>query len=366
MQQWLTNATVFDGDGWLPGHHVCLENGRIVSVSPEAPGTDDQQTDCGGGLLIPGLLDIQIYGGGGKLFAQYPEPESLAILADTNRRAGTTQCLVTIATQPVPVIMQCLDALHDYMSGGGEGILGFHLEGPFINPVKRGAHIEEWVITPTMPLIEEILQRARGHLKMITVAPECCSDEVLQRLREAGVIISAGHSNATYEQASAFSKRGVSAVTHLFNAMSPLHHREPGLPMAVIEDEKLTASIIPDGIHVDYAMMRMAKKLMGSRLLYITDAVTQTTDGPYQHLFSGTHYALPNGILSGSSLTMLQAVKNGIAHAGISPEESLRMGSLYPAQLLGLEKDYGSIKPGRKAELLLLNHDWELENAFYG
>lgn len=199
---------------------------------------------------------------------------------------------------------------------------------------------------------------------MITVAPECCTDEVLHMLRDAGVIISAGHTNATFEQAKEFSTRGVQTVTHLFNAMSPLHHRNPGVPMAVFEDAQLKASIIPDGIHVEYSIVRMAKQLMQERLFFITDAVTPTADGAYQHVLNQDHYALPEGTLSGSSLTMLQAVKNGMTHVGLTPDESLRMASLYPAKLLGIDTQYGTIAQGKKASLLLLNENWELIKVF--
>jgi N-acetylglucosamine-6-phosphate deacetylase len=183
-------------------------------------------------------------------------------------------------------------------------------------------------------------------------------------LQDAGVVISAGHSNASFEQAREFASRGVKTITHLFNAMSPIHHRAPGLPTAVFESPTLMASIIPDGIHVHYSLLRMAKQLMGERLFYITDAVTPTSEGPYQHVLNSDHYALPNGTLSGSSLTMLQAVVNGITHAGIPPEESLRMATEYPAKLLGIDDDYGSIAIGKKAALLLLNEQWELVKVF--
>jgi N-acetylglucosamine-6-phosphate deacetylase len=364
MQHWLLNARVFTGTEWLAQAHVCIEDDRIARISTQLPDTLPEHFDCQGMMLVPAFLDAQIYGGGSRLFAQYPEPESLALLAADNRHGGTAQCLVTIPTLPMHSILNCLDALNAYMDEGGDGILGLHLEGPFIHPDKRGAHTLADIRQPTADDVNQILYRAQGHLKMITLAPEQCSDEVLCLLSDAGVIISAGHSNATYEQAQQFASRGVKTVTHLFNAMSALHHRAPGLPAAVFESNHLMASIIPDGIHVHYSLLRMAKQLMGERLFYITDAVTPTNEGPYQHVLNSDHYALPNGTLSGSSLSMLQAVVNGIKYAGIAPEESLRMASLYPAQLLGIDADYGSIAEGKKASLLLLNEEWQLVKVF--
>lgn len=364
MQQWLTNARIFTGDAFINNGHVCIEDGCITAVASEWPNPLGPAFDCGQQMLVPAFIDAQVYGGGGRLFAQYPEPASLALLAAANRQGGTVQCLVTIATQPLEVIVQCLDALALYLNEGGTGIAGLHLEGPFINAAKRGAHVADWIRSPTANEIALLLERAKGHLKMITVAPECCSDEVLKMLQDAGVVISAGHTNATAEEAKKFSARGVKAITHLYNAMSPLHHRQPGVAMAAFEDAQLSASIIADGIHVDYSMVRMAKHLMGERLFFITDAVTPTAAGAYQHVLQQDHFTLPEGTLSGSALTMLQAVKNSILYAGISPEESLRMASLYPAQLLGLHQQYGCITPGKKAALLLLNDHWDLVQVF--
>ncbi|HSC54320.1 MAG TPA: N-acetylglucosamine-6-phosphate deacetylase [Phnomibacter sp.] len=360
MQSWLTNVRIFTGHEWIEEGHVCVEAGRIIAVTTELPADASDPYDCRDHWLVPAFIDAQVYGGGGKLFSQYPHSQSLELLKADNRKGGTTQCLVTIATQPFDTILQCLDALNEYLNAGGEGILGLHLEGPFIHEAKRGAHNKDWVRVPTTDDISMLLDRAKGRLKMITVAPECCPDEVLQMLNNAGVIISAGHSNANYAEAKQFSGRGVKAITHLYNAMTPLHHRDPGIAMAAFEDEGLTASIIADGKHADYSMVRMAKQLMQDRLFYITDAVTPTHEGPYQHLLQSDHYALPDGTLSGSSLTMLQAVKNGIEYAGISLDESLRMAGLYPATLLGISQDYGSIAPGKKAAMLLLQNDLEL------
>ncbi len=364
MQHWLTHATVFTGSEWINNCHVCVEDDHIAALTTSLPATHIEQHHCQNHLIVPAFIDAQVYGGGGRLFAQFPDTESLLALAAENRKGGTAQCLLTIATQPIEIILECLAALNDYLQQGGEGILGLHLEGPFMHPDKRGAHVLEWIHTPTVDEIDLILSHAKGHLKMITLAPECCSNAVLQRLRNAGVVIAAGHSNATYDEAKQFSARGVQSVTHLFNAMSSIHHRKPGMPVAVFEDNDLMASIIPDGIHVDYAMIKLAKTLMGERLFFITDAVTTTTDGPYKHMLHADHYALPDGTLSGSSLSMLQAVRNGITQVGLTPAESLRMASLYPAKLLGIENEFGNIAPGKKAAMVLLDENWKLLKVF--
>ena len=196
-------------------------------------------------------------------------------------------------------------------------------------------------------------------IRVITIAPEVCTKEVIELILSYQVIISAGHSNASYEEATKSFDHGVSAVTHLFNAMSPLHHREPGLVGAAFNHPKLRASIIPDGYHVNYAAISIAKKIMGNRLFAITDAVTETGSGPYQHQLAGDKYEC-NGVLSGSALTMHKAFKNLVKHTGIEVDEALRMCSLYPAQMLGCDDQYGKIVPQAAGQFLVLNKQLEI------
>ncbi len=312
---------------------------------------------CEGRMLVPALLDLQIYGSGGLLFAEFPTVEALQTLARDNREAGVYSCLVTIPTQSTERILQCLHSLNEYMEQGGDGIMGLHLEGPFINPVKKGAHFEEWIHVPTVEEVDRILEAAKGHLKMVTLAPELCGDEVLNRFIENDVVIAGGHSNANVVEANEFSGRGVKLVTHLYNAMSGLHHRDPGIPAAVFQDGKIYASCIPDGYHVHWEMLKLAKNLMGERLYFITDSVTETRSGAYLHHFDDDRYILPDGTLSGSSLNQLQSVKNGIRFMNLTLEESLRMASLYPARVMGLGEIYGKLKPGYQAKILLMDGD---------
>ena len=329
----IENLKKFDGHTWQPYTQVWVAPGGIYT---QAPATGTPCTHLEEALLVPAFTDLQIYGAAGLLFAQCPTAAALAALAAHNRQGGVHQCLVTIATQPWPVVLQCLQVVQQYQQQGGLGIAGLHLEGPFINPVRRGAHLEECVIPLTESHVEALLAYAPHTLRMITLAPECCPPGLTARLAEAGVLVSAGHSNASYQQGVQCKKAGVHVVTHLFNAMSPLHHRQPGLAAAAMLHPALCASIIPDGIHVDYAMLRMAKQVMGDRLFFITDAVTECSTGAYPHVYAGTHYTLPNGTLSGSAISMLQGVKNAVQYAGIELDEALRMASLYPERMLGV------------------------------
>jgi N-acetylglucosamine-6-phosphate deacetylase len=179
-------------------------------------------------------------------------------------------------------------------------------------------------------------------------------------LLQNDIVVSAGHSNASYEQGIDGFYQGIPAATHLFNAMSPLQGREPGMVGAVYDHNDVVSSIVCDGIHVDFASVRISKKILQDRLFFITDAVSEVAYGEYIHVFKGDRYTLPDGTLSGSALTMLQAVKNGVEKAGIPLPESLRMASLYPARLMGLDKKWGSIQPGAVADLVLLDEQMNL------
>lgn len=359
-----TNARIFTGNEWIENGTVMCEHGRITGIDNTGGIHKENAVDCNGQMLVPALVDLQIYGAGGKLFSAYPEAASLKILADENRKAGVAGCLATIATQPLDVIYASIAAIKTYWQQGGKGILGMHLEGPFLNPVKRGAHKAGWIHKPSEKEISELLKAGKGIIKIVTVAPECCAPSIIQMFIDAGVIVSAGHCNAGYKDAMNFSALGVKLVTHLFNAMSPLHHRDTGLPGAAIENKSLMASIIPDGIHVSYSALRIAKKQMNDRLYFITDAVTETGIGEYQHQLNNDHYCTPDGTLSGSAITLLQGVRNAVRHCDISLEESIRMASLYPARAIGLQNDYGTLLAGKKAAMLLLNDKLELVQHF--
>ena len=198
---------------------------------------------------------------------------------------------------------------------------------------------------------------------MMTIAPEVCDEEIIKLLINNDIIVSAGHSNATYSEATKAFDLGIPTATHLFNAMSPFQSREPGLVGAVYNNNTIKSSIVPDGIHVDFVSLRISKKIMGDRLFFITDAVAETAIGEYQHVFKGDHYTLPNGTLSGSALTMMQAVKNVVQHAGIPLEEALRMASTYPAQLLKAPVPLGKIEAGYAAEFVAFNDALEVKDV---
>ena len=354
-----TAKQIFTGEEWLADLALITENGRISQLLPLREMETAAMEHLGENILAPAFIDMQIYGAAGKLFSAFPEVKSLELLVEHNARGGTNLCLPTIATNEVCVYKAGISAIRDYWQQGGKGIHGIHLEGPWINPLRKGAHLEKYIHAPSLQEVKELLAFGKGVIRMITLAPEICSDELIEYILSQGILISAGHSNASYAQANHGFDKGISLVTHLYNAMSPLQHREPGLVGAAMDHNKVMASIIPDGIHVDFAALRIAKKAMGERLFAITDAVTHTSEGDYQHIFAGDKYEAA-GILSGSALSMNQALLNLNQQAGIELGEALRMCSLYPARALGLDNERGRLLPGYLSDMVLMNNSGKI------
>ncbi len=351
---------IFTGERWLENQAIVVDDGLISDIVPteQIPETAVVQR-FDGNIIAPAFIDLQIYGAYGRLLSVYPEADALFRLNEYCRSGGAAHCLPTVATNTYEVFRSAIDAVREYWEKGGEGVLGLHLEGPWINPAKRGAHIESLIHSPSVRQVKEVLDYGKDVIRMITLAPEVCSEEVIGLILSRGIVVSAGHSNAAYEQAKDAFAGGVTAVTHLYNAMSPLQHRLPGLAGAAMDDDKVMASIIPDGHHVAYPAIRIAKAIMKHRLFIITDAVTETDKGPYQHYPAGDKYESA-GILSGSALTMGKAVRNLVNHAGIALDEAIRMASLYPAQLMGLDNRLGKIAKGYTAKFVLIDREKEI------
>jgi N-acetylglucosamine-6-phosphate deacetylase len=353
-------SEIFTGESILINHHVIVEDGWIEKIFPASemePGLT--VTDLGDVLLLPGLIDAQVYGAAGFLFAQYPSAETLRAMNEAFIQTGTVAFLPTIASNPPATIKKCIDAVRSYFENGGKGVMGLHLEGPWFNEKKRGAHLKEWIHPPTKQEVQDLLEYGEGVIRVITLAPEVCDEGIIEIILEHGVIVSAGHSDATYAESMAGFRKGIRNVTHLYNAMSSLHHREPGLVGATLQHADVLSSIIPDGHHVSYEAVAIAKKIMGHRLFAITDAVTETSEGPYQHYRAGDKYEC-NGILSGSALSMYQAFKNLVEKVSISVEESARMCSLYPSIAIGCSNRYGKIAPGYAGQFLAIDKQLEL------
>lgn len=351
---------IFTGEEWIRDCAVIVENEiiqQIVAKENIPAGADI--INYTSGFLAPSFIDLQIYGAHDSLLSAHPTAETLQKIYDYSRSGGASYFQPTVATNTYEVFYKCIDAIKDYRSKGGKGAVGLHVEGPWINKAKRGAHIEKLIHPPTVSQAKALLEYGKGVITMITIAPEVCSAEVIDLINSYGVIISAGHSNATFEEANDGFSKGIPAATHLYNAMSPLGHRQLGMVGAVMNGAAAMSSIVCDGFHVDFAAVSIAKKVMKERLFFITDAVTETSEGPYAHKREGDKY-VSDGILSGSALTMAKSVKNGVQKAGIELSEALRMASLYPAQVMHLDDKLGRIEKNYKAAFVVLNDNIEV------
>lgn len=359
----LLNAALFTGTEKLENKALLIQDGLIHAIvnNTEVP-QGFQTVDLSGMNVAPGLIDLQIYGSGGKLFGGLPDIAGLAQMENDLLAQGTTGFMATVATNSDDIVLQAIDAAKEYRKIAKGNYLGLHLEGPYLNAKRKGAHPEELIKKGSVAEIKSWIERAEGEIKMITIAPELQDQDLIDFLYSKDIIISAGHSDASYEEAIGFLNNPVQAATHLFNAMPQIHHREPGLVPAIFKLKPYT-SVVADGIHVSFPMIELAKRELGNRLFLITDAVTEARAGIFQHVFTGDRYTMPDGTLSGSCLTMLKAVENCVKRVGISLEEGLRMASTYPAELLRGQK-LGLLKPGFEANIIVFDDEFKPHSTY--
>jgi N-acetylglucosamine-6-phosphate deacetylase len=360
----LHNLQIISEGSIVPGKAVLITGEKITAIiDKNAIPEGVKKLDLNGAYLAPGLIDLQIYGTGGKLFAGQPEIAALEQMENDMLSHGTTGFFATLGTNTNEVVEKGIEVARAYRDNCRGNFLGMHLEGPFLNPIKKGAHPANWIKKGTMSDVKRWIEMADGVIKMMTIAPELQDQEVMDYLNDHGVILSSGHSNATYQEGKSFLNNPVKAVTHLYNAMPSMHHRDPGYIPAIFEERPYT-SIVADGIHVDFAMVRLAKRELGDKLFLITDAVTTVNEGYYQHQFTGDRYVMPDGTLSGSCLTMLKAVENCVELVGINLGEAINMASLYPAQLASMHKK-GKIAAGCDADMIVFNADYEVQGTVF-
>ncbi|MBS1526591.1 MAG: N-acetylglucosamine-6-phosphate deacetylase [Bacteroidetes bacterium] len=350
-------------DGKITEGKAALIDGKLIKdiVDEAAVPADAQKIDLEGDYIAPGFLDLQLYGSGGRLLSIDTDEATLSQMENDLLDQGTIGFFPTISTNTDEVIEQTIQVCRDYREKRRGNFLGLHLEGPFLNPIRRGAHNKDFIKKASLELVKKWVEMGDGVIAMMTIAPELQDQEVIDYMHNAGIILSSGHSNATYTEGKSFLNKPIPAVTHIYNAMPQMHHRDPGYIPAIFEERPYT-SIVPDGIHVDFVMARLAKRELGDKLFFITDSVTETGHGPYQHKFTGDRYVLPDGTLSGSCLTMLKCVENGVKDFEVSLPESVNMASLYPAQLAKLNK--GKVVKGYDADFTVFNDAFELKGTF--
>jgi N-acetylglucosamine-6-phosphate deacetylase len=361
----LTNLRLISDGSITTGKAVLIEGAKIIGVINDTQIPQDAiRIDLNNNFLAPGLIDLQIYGAGKPLFfGGDPSPEALAQMEHTLLAEGCSGFFATIATNTDDIVERGIDAIVNYWDNRLGNLLGLHLEGPYLNPKRCGAHPPALIKKATLAQVKGWIERGKGLVKMITLAPELQDAEVLAYLHQQGVVLSSGHSNATYAEGKAFLNKPVQAVTHLYNAMPPMHHREPGYIPAIFEERPYT-SIVADGVHVDFTMIRLAKRELSDKLFLITDAVSESNKGTYQHQFKTDRYVMPDGTLSGSCLTMLKAVQNCVEHVGIDLAEAVNMASLYPAQLIR-STTTGKVAQGFNADLVVFDDSFELVNIVF-
>jgi N-acetylglucosamine-6-phosphate deacetylase len=374
MKTVLRNARILAGDEFRDDLAVVIEAGRITALlSDAAPqlGTADEQVDLGGGWLLPGFIDAQVNGGGGVLFNNTPDVESLRMLAAAHRRFGTTGLLPTLISDDVQVMRSAIDATRSAIAQGVPGVLGIHLEGPYIAPARKGTHDANKFRVPDAEEIALAASLDNG-VTLLTLAPERVPLESIRALVERGVIVAAGHTAATYEEARAGLDAGIRGFTHLYNAMSPLTGREPGAVGAALEDRDSWVGIIADGVHVHPASLRvaLAAKPRG-KVMLVTDAMPPVgADSPSYELYGEVITAVDGvvrnaaGSLAGSALDMATAVRNAVQLLGLPLEEAARMASRYPAQFLNLDDRLGEIAEGYQADLVLLDDALQVRSTW--
>jgi N-acetylglucosamine-6-phosphate deacetylase len=368
----LHNARVATPGGMLEGHCVVIEESRISAICQQAP-NGAERIDLAGQLLLPGFIDVQVNGGGGRLFNDDPSVETISIMAAAHRRFGTTGLLPTLISDNFSVIERAIAAVDAAIDSGVPGVLGIHIEGPFLSRSRRGIHLAS-MLQPFDDRFVEALCSARHGRTLVTVAPECITPEQIGRLVEGGVIVSAGHSDARYEIVRAAIDAGMTGFTHLFNAMSQLTNRAPGMVGAALEDSRTYAGIIIDGHHIHPATFRVGLNAKGvDRLMLVTDAMPTVGAASDEFMLQGRAIRLEGdrlvseeGVLAGSTLTMVAAVANAIEQGRIGLEDAVRMASTTPAHFLSLAGETGAIEPGLRADLVAMRDDFTVTQTWIG
>ena len=356
---------VFDGRKWHANTAVLIGKVGILGLEPwsELPDGWPQTRLPAGAVLAPGFIDLQVNGGGGILLNDQPTAEGMRAISRTHRRFGTTSCLPTLITDTREQMQAVIRSAQSI--GDADGILGLHLEGPFISPMRPGVHRPSSITRPGKQDIDLLKQLAGVGRSMVTLAPECVPAGFVRSLTSQGLRISIGHSEATASIVAQAVSDGATGVTHLFNAMAPMSARTPGIIGAALAEQRLTAGLIVDGIHVDPVSVRAAFAAKGpDRIALVTDAMPTVgssrsrfdLQGREVHLRDG-RLTTDQGTLAGAHLDMASAVRNAVRLALIPLEDALRAASLTPAQYLGLEDTRGALVPGARADMVALDSD---------
>ena len=359
MEKIITCKSLFTNGLLLKNQKISIKNGLIDKIenldSNLLPDFEN---------LAPGLVDLHINGGEEFHFTHSPTQETIKDIEISAKKNGVGYVLPTLITSSLDNIFRGLDAIKTYcIANPTSGVLGMHLEGPFISIKKRGAHLEKYIKIPDDKTLREIIDFGGEYLKMITIAPENFSENQIKLLVESGVTVSLGHSNCTFSQAQSAFGLGVNLVTHLFNAMSPLGHREPGLAGASLYNKKVFAPIILDNVHVDKNVAQLAYRLKKDHLFLISDALFQNHKKEtfqweeFDAFLKEGNYVNSEGNLAGATISMADAVKNAIDWLEIDNQTALNMATYIPSRILKTGRKYGKIEVGYEANFCTFDDD---------
>ncbi|PVX29452.1 N-acetylglucosamine-6-phosphate deacetylase [Sphingomonas pokkalii] len=365
------NGHIVTAAGTLPEAVIAVDQGRITGLSIEGVGTET--IDLDGGWIVPGFIDVQVNGGGGVLFNDATSIEGIAAIGAAHARFGTTGFLPTLISDIPEVIGKALDAADAAIEAGVPGCLGVHIEGPILNKARKGIHDADKFRGLDEAMVA-LLSRPRRGKVLVTLAPEMVDLDNVRRLSEAGVLLAIGHSDATYETAVAAFEAGMTGVTHLYNAMSPLLHRAPGVVGASLENQTAYCGIIPDGFHVHDAALRIALNARPrDRFLLVTDAMPNVGSDMTSFDLHGQHIRVEGGrllgvddTLAGSALDMTGAFRHMVTRVGITPEDAAMMAAASPAAFLGLSHERGTLAPGLRADWVQLTRDFQPAGCWIG
>lgn len=358
----LRPSRILTPSGFETQRCLLVDDGKIVDVAPEQDCPAGASCEILGGDLVPGFIDLQVNGGGGVLFNDQPTVEGIETIGRAHREFGTTGFLPTLISDDLDIIDRGMRAVEAAIAKGVPGVLGIHIEGPFINVEKRGIHDAGKIRKIDEEAVELLSSLKRG-VTLVTLAPELDPPGMIETLRQRGVTVAAGHTAASYEDTRDALHSGLTGFTHLFNAMTQLNAREPGAVGAALESDGAWCGIIADGFHVHPAALRVALRAKGfDKIVLVTDAMPtvgsdQTTfslGGRQIHVENG-RIAAEDGTLAGSNLNMAAAVANAVQMLHIDLAAAIRMASLNPARAMGLEATTGEIRRGLRADLALLD-----------
>ncbi|WP_301098311.1 N-acetylglucosamine-6-phosphate deacetylase [Otariodibacter sp.] len=363
----LTNSVIYTEDDVLYQHAVIVKDDKIEAIVFEKDlDSSIPSVDLKGANLTAGFIDVQINGCGGVMFNEDISVRTLEIMQETNLKSGTTSYLPTFITSPDEDMKQAIQVMRDYLAKYKNQALGLHLEGPYISVKKKGVHRPEFIREASDEMIDYLCKNGDVITKL-TLAAENKTADHINKFIDAGIIVSIGHSNATYEEATQRFKEGASFATHLHNAMSPVSSgRDPGVVGAVLDSDVYTG-IIADGHHIAWSNIRLAKKVKGEKLVLVTDAVAPAGANIDSFIFVGKKVLFKDGkcidefgSLGGSAATMIESIENVVQHVGISLEEAIRMCTIYPAKAIHVDDHLGSIKAGKIANLAVFDHRFKV------